>query len=97
MKKRTIITCPFCKGVIAAETSIFRLGGDDWLECIPLTREVAAIPSGCIIHATGNTVWIDGNGERFTREDYKTKYGVDPELVWAAARPNRKIIYLGGR
>jgi hypothetical protein len=58
----------------------------DWIACIPLPKYLAKIPSGKLMPIGGDVIWIDGNGDELTAEEYKTVHGADPALIWAAKK-----------
>lgn len=60
--------------------------GHNWCSCIPLTGVSSMIPLGI---AQGG--WIDANGRGpYTREDFREKFCVDPEINWYYRHPERK-------
>jgi len=63
---------------------------EDWLACIPLPEYLSKIPAGCIRPIAGNVMWIDGAGNHLTTEQYKEKWGVDPQVAWDAVKEYRK-------
>jgi hypothetical protein len=63
---------------------------EDWLECIPLPEYLARIPVGCIRPIVGETIWTDGAGNHLTTEQYKEKWGIDPQVAWVAVKVYRR-------
>jgi hypothetical protein len=60
---------------------------EDWLACLPLPQYIAKITAGHILSITGEEIWIDGEGQQMTRDEYTTKWpGVDPIVVWGAVK-----------
>ena len=57
---------------------------EDWLSCIPLPEYLAKIPADHILTVAGGELWVDGNGNHMTSDQFKTLYGVDPAVVWKA-------------
>lgn len=62
---------------------------EEWLECLELPEYLQRIPAGRIDLVTGETIFIDGNGHQFTKEQYQAKWNCDPEVVWAAVKARR--------
>ncbi len=54
---------------------------DDWLPCTLPTGFEWALPAGVIQPTAGDPIYISGNGEQLSREDYCMKYGIDPEIA----------------
>ena len=76
------MNCPHCG--LPFEIKDEEPTAEDWLECIPLPYEIAALPAGYIAPAISTTVdgwiYIDGNGDKMSRERYIQKWGVDPYI-----------------
>ena len=62
---------------------------EEWLECLDIEEYVKRIPSGKIEMVTGEDIYIDGSGHKFSREQYETVHKCDPEVVWAAVKARR--------
>ncbi|NPU87976.1 MULTISPECIES: hypothetical protein [Methanothrix] len=94
---KRIVVCPNCGTVSEInETEV----GEDWLACLPLPAEIAAVPAGKIHMVTGVILYVDGKGNKLSRQDYMDKYGTDPEPIWEsiqAYRARSKPFKLGGK
>jgi hypothetical protein len=53
------------------------------------------IPLGVVADASGLTLWIDGAGQKWTREGYTKRFGFDPKPVWDRMK-RQNIVKLGG-
>lgn len=62
----------------------------EWLSCLSLPEYLAMTPSGHLVPIVGPEIWVDGNGHRFTQEEYKNKWGVDPKIGWEAVKAYRR-------
>ena len=62
----------------------------EWLSCIGLDDYIAMTPVGHIAYIVGPELWIDGNGNRMTYEQYKARWGVDPKVAWEAVKSYRR-------
>lgn len=78
-----ITVCPDCGKLLEIGDNE---GEVTWLPCIPLPDAEAKTPSGCRKMTTGETLYKDGNGDEFTADAYKTKWGFDPGPVWQAIK-----------
>lgn len=58
---------------------------DVWVPVVNLPKDTSKIPNG-YIEENGVTIYIDGNGDKFTRQQYIDKYGIDPEIYVEAMR-----------
>lgn len=63
---------------------------DDWLKCLSLPEYAAMTVSGHFKFTAGPDFWADGNGNKYTKEEYMAKWGVDPEVCWLAIKEYRK-------
>lgn len=97
ISKKRVVVCPNCGTVSEIdETAV----GDNWLACLPLPAEIAAVPTGKIHMVTGIVLYVDGNGHKLSRQDYIDKHGIDPEPTWDAIQAYRgksKPFKIGGR
>jgi hypothetical protein len=60
---------------------------NDWLACLDLPEYIAAIPAGKLMPLGQATIWIDGNGKQYSRDEYmKGHNGADPEVIWQAKK-----------
>ena len=62
---------------------------EEWLECLELPEYLQRIPAGRIDLVSGEIIFIDGNGQQFSKEQYQAKWNCDPEVVWAAVKARR--------
>jgi hypothetical protein len=62
---------------------------EDWIACIPLPEYVAKIPAGHLMQIGQDEIWVDAYGEQMSRDEYMTRWNVDPALVWAAVKAYR--------
>ncbi len=85
MKKKAI--CKNC-GVVN-EISVEDLAAEnhsDWLYCdLPLGFEWN-LPAGKIEPVVGDPIYISGNGEHLSWEEYLLKYDIDPEIAYCRMR-----------
>jgi len=88
IKKSTM--CPVCGTVLTVENE-----SDDLLECLPPEGFEWALPAGKITDPAGRIWYIDAFGKRFTRDDYITKYQLDPEVALQNMRRQRNVIKIG--
>lgn len=63
---------------------------EEWLACLALPDYVAMIPLGCIRPIVGPIIWTDGAGSHLSTDEYKAKWGFDPQLAWDAIKEYRK-------
>ena len=63
---------------------------ENWLPCLELPEYLAAVVAGCLRPIGQPTIWIDGNGQHLTEEQYKQLHGVDPHIVWDAVKEYRR-------
>ena len=63
---------------------------EEWLGCLSLPEYLSKIPTGQIRPIVGPIIWIDGNGVKLSQDEYISKWGIDPELAWAAIKEYRK-------
>lgn len=84
-KKKQVVICPSCGqlGIVDEES-------DDWLACLPLPADTAAIPAGMISLVTGVAKYVDGNGQQLSREEYIKLHGIDPAPVWEKIKSKSK-------
>lgn len=54
---------------------------ETWIPNVNLPEDVAKIPAGRIVE-NGKVLYVDGNGDRLTGEQYEKLHGVDPEPLW---------------
>jgi len=60
---------------------------DEWApndECVPkveFPEDVSRIPAGRNVK-NGIELYVDGNGDEFTREQYIARHKVDPKPLW---------------
>jgi hypothetical protein len=63
---------------------------EDWIACLPLPMWAKVIPAGKNEPIGLAPVYISGNGESMSREQYISQYGVDPEIIWKAIVERQK-------
>jgi len=56
-----------------------------WVPVVNLPKDTSKIPNG-YIEENGKTIYIDGNGDKHTRDQYIEEYGIDPESYVEAMR-----------
>ncbi|HPC89106.1 MAG TPA: hypothetical protein PLN19_02775 [Methanothrix sp.] len=61
-------------------------GEDDWLQCALPTGFEWILPAGKISPIVGDPIYISGNGEHLSYEEYLDKYGIDPEIAYRLMR-----------
>ncbi len=59
---------------------------DDWLQCVLPAGFEWALPAGKITPVVGDPIYITGNGEQMSRDDYILKYNIDPEIAYQLMR-----------
>lgn len=94
---KRVVICPNCGALSEIDENV---EGEDWLACMPLPIEIAQIPAGKISLVSGVTQYVDGNGAKYSREDYIKMHGIDPEVVWnkiSEYRNKRSAFKIGGR
>ena len=63
---------------------------EDWLACIGLPDYVAMLPCGGPMPSRRGAVWTDGNGDKLTFDEYKERWGIDPQVAWDAIKEYRR-------
>jgi hypothetical protein len=63
---------------------------DEWLGCLVLPEMHALVVAGCLRPIGQPTIWVDGNGQHLSEEQYIKLHGVDPHVVWAAVKEYRR-------
>lgn len=78
--------CKNCGSV--NETSAEALAEDDeeWLQCTLPQGFEWILPAGKITPVLGEPIYISGNGEQLSYEDYLAMYNVDPEIAYNLMR-----------
>jgi hypothetical protein len=77
--------CRNCGAVnLVDETTI----GDDveWLDCLEPKGFEWQLPAGKITTVTGQEIYVSATGEHLSKEQYKHKYNVDPEIAYRLMR-----------
>lgn len=59
---------------------------EEWLECIPLPEYLRRIPRGHILTIAGDEIWQDGDSGEYSTEEWQTRFGADPRIIWAAKK-----------
>jgi len=77
--------CRNCGAVNQASEEALASEGD-WLECALPTGFEWILPAGKISPIVGDPIYISGNGEHLSREEYLNKYGIDPEIAYRLMR-----------
>jgi hypothetical protein len=82
---------------------------ENWLPCVLPTGFEWNLPSGKITPVVGEPIYKDAMGKDFSREEYLTKYNIDPEIAYTKMRAFSKpcettenkesdpVVKLGGR
>ncbi len=81
--------CNNCGAVNMAEITAQDLSDpsdDDWLPCVLPTGFEWSLPAGKITPVVGDPIYISGNGEQMSRDDYILKYNIDPEIAYQLMR-----------
>ena len=81
--------CKNCGAVNEAQITAQDLSdpdNEDWLQCILPTGFEWALPAGKITPVVGDPIYISGNGEQMSRDDYILKYNIDPEIAYQLMR-----------
>lgn len=87
MSKERLI-CPHCGGAV----DVLEGGWDPatgWLQCIKPEGFEWYLPSGKIVPVIGPVIYTTADGEKYTREEYLTKYNIDPETALEKMRSGR--------
>lgn len=63
----------------------------EWLSCLGLPDYIAMTPLGHLAPICGPEIWVDGNSNHYTREQYIGKWGVDPKVAWEAVKAYRRV------
>ncbi len=80
--------CKNCGVVNEAEITVEDLteNTNDWLSCTLPTGFEWILPAGKITPIVGDPIYISGNGEQLSRENYILKYDIDPEVAYQLMR-----------
>ena len=77
---------------------------EDWLACLSVPDYVAMIPTGKIKPIVGPIIWTDGTGKQMFADEYKAKWGFDPQVAWDAITeyrsqnlPKKKVTFIVGQ
>jgi len=82
--------CKNCGAVNEKERDIIldpQYGEEDWLCDLPLGFEWI-LPAGKISPIVGTPLYVSGLGGNLSRDEYLTKYNVDPEIAYQLMRKN---------
>jgi hypothetical protein len=58
----------------------------DWVDCTLPNNFEWTLPAGKITPVVGDPIYISGNGERLSRQQYIVKYNIDPEIAYQMMR-----------
>jgi len=65
--------------------------GDDWLECTLPEGFEWILPAGKITPVVGEPLYISGFGEHLSRQAYRDKYDIDPEIAYQLMRGSSRV------
>ncbi len=77
--------CNNC-GTVNVASKEAMASNDDWLKCALPTGFEWILPAGKISPIVGEPIYISGNGEHLSKEEYLNKYGIDPEIAYNLMR-----------
>ena len=67
------------------------IDGDDWLECTLPEGFEWILPAGKITPIVGEPLYISGFGEHLSRQAYRDKYDIDPEIAYQLMRGSSRV------
>lgn len=82
--------CPVCGSQLEIEMS-----DEDWLPCMTPEGFEWSLPAGKITDPAGRTWYIDAFGKRMTKDEYISKYKIDPEVALTNMRKTRQPVKIG--
>jgi len=83
------IVCPSCGTCCEVDVSSQDEDGN-WLGCIAPTGFEWSLPSGRIVPAIGDVIYVDALGNHLTRGAYMEKYSIDPEIAYNKMRDKKR-------
>lgn len=87
MKK---IICKNC-GVVNEISDDAQIEDSDWVECTLPEGFEWILPAGKITPIVGEPLYISGFGEHLSRQAYRDKYDIDPEIAYQLMRGSSRV------
>ncbi|HWQ19523.1 MAG TPA: hypothetical protein VN455_07055 [Methanotrichaceae archaeon] len=84
MEKKMI--CKRCGTVNFCDADKVYDENGDWVDCTLPHNFEWRLPAGKITPVVGDPIYISGNGERLSRQQYIVKYNIDPEIAYQMMR-----------
>lgn len=81
--------CPNCGSVIELQNVHVNLDSQ-WLPCVLPTGFEWNLPSGKLTPAVGPVIYVDATGNHLSREEYLSKFNIDPEIAYQNMRGKNK-------